>query len=188
MKLFFIRHGATLGNEKKKYIGKNIDEPLSDHGAETLRERTGRNYYPDADMLFSSEMLRCRQSAGIIYPGKPIIIAEGLTETDFGEFEGKTYEELKDDARYIKWIDGRGRIAAPGAEATETFDRRVEKGFFSIIEKGEDKKTAAVLSGGVIMNILSRFYGGDYYDYMLRNGEMIEADISGGRITEIKKL
>ena len=44
-------------------------------------------------------MLRCRQTAEIIY-GKTDYIENDLRECDFGEFENKCFEELKDNPDY----------------------------------------------------------------------------------------
>ena len=62
MKIILIRHGKTAGNIKGRYIGKT-DEPLCEEGINEIRENT----YPKADFVISSPMLRCRQTAEIIY-------------------------------------------------------------------------------------------------------------------------
>ena len=40
-------------------------------------------------------MMRCRETAEILFPGQVLCVQEGLQETDFGDFEYKNYEELK---------------------------------------------------------------------------------------------
>lgn len=51
MKIIFIRHGQTKGNEEKRYIGRT-DESLSQKGIEEIKNRL----YPDADTVLVSPM------------------------------------------------------------------------------------------------------------------------------------
>ena len=60
-------------------------------------------------------MLRCRQTAEIIY-GKTDYIENDLRECDFGEFENKCFEELKDNPDYLKWMESGGTIPFPGGD------------------------------------------------------------------------
>ena len=55
----FIRHGETASNRRKSYLGWT-DEPLSEDGCEMLLRN--RKNYPAADLIFTSPMLRCRQT------------------------------------------------------------------------------------------------------------------------------
>ena len=81
-----IRHGKTLGNLEKRYIGIT-DEPLSKQGVEEIVAGN----YPACDILFSSPLRRCKETAKIIYPAKEPIVIQELKETNFGRFEGKNY-------------------------------------------------------------------------------------------------
>ena len=63
---------------------------------------------------------------------------------DFGQFEGKNYEELKDNPDYQKWIDSNGTLPFPGGESREQFIRRSMEGFdrmMSDILKRSEKNT-----------------------------------------------
>ena len=99
MKIALIRHGKTEGNYKKRYVGKT-DEPLADTKSLDLD-------YPACDIVIASNLKRCTQTAEFIYPNKEVKICHDLRECDFGDFEGKTYEELKENADYIKWLETR---------------------------------------------------------------------------------
>ena len=92
----FIRHGMTQGNLEKRYIGRT-DQPLCEHG--TVQAQTLANIgLPDCDFVFASPYLRCLQTAHILFPDQQIDILDELRECDFGDFEGKTAEELEQDA------------------------------------------------------------------------------------------
>ena len=95
MKIIFIRHGQTKGNEEKRYIGRT-DESLSQKGIEEIKNRL----YPGVDTVLVSPMKRCVETAKIIYPDSKYIICNDFRECDFGIFEGKNYDELKNDSDY----------------------------------------------------------------------------------------
>ncbi len=196
--LVMVRHGSVRSNREHRYLGKT-DEPLSEEGIKELRQYKAREYYPDIDALFTSPMRRCVQTAGILFPScTPCCIRE-WEEIDFGEFEGKTYMELQEDARYQEWIDSNGTLPFPKGESREAFIRRCEKGFEEMVKQvrkakdSEKPKTAGmVVHGGTIMALLSRYCGGDYFDYQAANGRGYICICSwrNGRqqLTELRRL
>ena len=86
--IVFIRHGATLGNLEKKYIGIT-DEPLCPQGKKYLQDHA--SLFPSVNQVFVSPMRRCRETAAILYPKLEQIIVPDFRECNFGLFEGKTY-------------------------------------------------------------------------------------------------
>ena len=93
-KLHLIRHGITEGNLNGQYIGRT-ELPLAPGGVAALKNLTEKIEYPAVEKIYSSPMLRCRQTAKIVYPEREILVVPDLIEYDFGEFEGKTAEELE---------------------------------------------------------------------------------------------
>ena len=185
MEVIFIRHLPTPGNEKKQYIGRT-DEVLSS-GAVTSFHKKREMYlksqkegkyppfYPPAEMIVASPMKRCVQTAELIYPGQKIVTEPKLRECDFGRFEGKTYEELKDDPAYIAWLESGGVLAFPEGEDQETFRSRCVEGVCRWLKKGaaEKKRSIAfVVHGGTIMAALHRLAEGEhsFYDWQTGNG------------------
>ena len=117
-KLILIRHGMTAGNREKRYIGMT-DEKLCPIGREALNQEKKRSLYPAADLLFSSPLVRCLETAAILYPGQEPLIIEAFRECSFSQFEGKNYKELSDNPLYQAWIDSGGALP---------FSRRREHG------------------------------------------------------------
>ncbi len=181
MPVVFIRHGKTAGNLEKRYIGRT-DESLCDEG---IAELSGKNY-PECDILVSSPMKRCIQTAELIYPDKKIIINKNLRETDFGDFEGKNYSELCENPDYIKWIDGKAE--PPNGEISGIFKKRCCNAFEDITKK-YSKSVAFIVHGGVIMAVLEKygFPKKSFYDYQIPNGGGFITDFDGKhlRIREI---
>ncbi|MDE7133135.1 MAG: histidine phosphatase family protein [Lachnospiraceae bacterium] len=170
--LVFIRHGATKANKEHRYLGRT-DEGLSEEGIGELLSYQRQSSYPNVDCLFTSPMKRCLETARILYPNlHPAVIPE-WAETDFGQFEYKSYEELKGDPLYQAWIDSGGALPFPGGESREEFIARCNKGFLKMCDelRREESATAGIIvHGGTIMALLSKYCGGDYYDYQVGNG------------------
>lgn len=173
MKVVLIRHGETYGNTKKRYIGVT-DESLCKEGIEKIKLNISNKIYPDADVLFSSPLKRCKETATLIYPDKQMIINDALRECNFGEFENKNYEELKDNSHYQEWIDSNGTIPFYNGDDIEEYKGRTISGFLECIRSVSDGKCAAfVVHGGTIMTICECFCNSHkgFYDYNVKNAE-----------------
>ena len=95
MELILIRHLKTPGNEKRQYIG-STDEELSEQEVLNFKQKYKIDSYPQVQQVIVGPMKRCIQTAELIYPKNQITQEVLLKECDFGIFEGKTYEELKE--------------------------------------------------------------------------------------------
>lgn len=174
--LILIRHGATPSNALGRYLGRT-EEDLSDIGKEKLLRNKEAGKYPKADIIFSSPMKRCRQTAELLYEEQSPVLIEEWREMDFGRFEGKNYQELKGDAQYQAWMDSNGVLPFPEGESREEFALRCRRGLQKALEEltTEEKSVlttaAAVIHGGSIMALLGTCCGGDYFDYRCENGE-----------------
>jgi len=167
MKFILIRHGKTQGNLERRYIGCRTDEDLCVEGIAQMQAQ----HYPDADMVFASPMKRCIQTAGIIYSGKPIRIVDNFRECDFGEFEGRNYDELKDNPAYQAWLASGGELSFPGGESRKGFSERCVKAFQSTAAALSGGSYAFIIHGGTIMAIMEHFTNGKYYDFQVQNGK-----------------
>lgn len=186
MKIIFIRHGKTAGNLEKRYIGKT-DEPLCSKGKDELLN----NKYPDCEIVVSSGMKRCIQTAEIIYPNKKIIKSGQLNECDFGDFEGKNYYDLSGNSDYQNWIDSGGNMTFPNGENPDDFKKRCVSGFEKIVAEYEKINVISfVVHGGTIMSILEKYAvpKGNYYDYQIPNGNGFITEFDGKKIIISEKI
>ena len=166
MEVIIIRHGKTQGNLEQKYIGIT-DDPLCEIGINELKERT----YPKADLIISSPLKRCRQTAEIIY-GRYDEVVEGLRECNFGTFENKSFVDMENDDYYHKWVESGGKLPFPNGECMESFKKRTIEAFEDTIARHRNvKRIAFVVHGGTIMAVGSKYKGGNFYDYHFKNGE-----------------
>ena len=171
LKLILVRHGETQGNKLKRYIGKRTDEPLCPEAGNMLAQLA----YPEVQAVYASPMIRCTQTAGILFPGKKLNIIDELAECDFGEFENKNYKELSGDPRYQAWIDSNGILAFPGGESKDECATRNLEGFQRAVSaciREEITEAALVVHGGTIMNIMEKYAlpKKEFYEWHIGNG------------------
>lgn len=156
LKIHLIRHGATDANYDGRYIGCKTDLPLAPEGLNELRLLKDDIDYPEIERLYSSPMLRCRQTGAVLYPDFEPVTVEELKEYDFGSFENKTAAELESNPNFIPWTSGR-LAAPPGGEDNSEFIKRICVGFNKIvldmIESGLTE-SAVIMHGGAIMMLL----------------------------------
>ena len=148
--------------------------------------RTKRGF-PRIELVVSSPMLRCRQTAEILYPETPLWVQEGLEEMDFGDFEYHNYRELAHNPEYQAYIDSGGQRTFPHGEPLEVFRRRCCKAFLKAMEeagKRNAQSVAFVVHGGTIMAILEAFGEPQrpYFDWQVKNAESIAGTYREGRI------
>lgn len=174
--IHLIRHGMTEGNAAGRYIG-STDLPLSREGAGRLRRLRKEQPYPEAAAYFSSPLRRCTETVRILYPEvKPILVPD-LRECDFGDWEGKTAQEISaQDERFRRWITGGGEpVTPPNGEDGGSFARRVCSAFERIAEgmmRSGTTSAVIVTHGGAVMSILSAFGlpHAEFYEWMTEPG------------------
>ncbi|MBQ8795269.1 MAG: histidine phosphatase family protein [Clostridia bacterium] len=155
--IHFIRHGEIEETKNGAYIGVS-DVSLSEKGKQDLIELDKNNRYPYAPVLFSSPLKRCLQTCEIIYPGKEPIVVDELSEINFGLWEGKTAEELKDNLTFNKWLSGDNSVKPPEGESSADFTRRVCLMFQKIVDgliSTGHTEAVIVTHGGVIMTLMA---------------------------------
>ncbi|WP_081752079.1 histidine phosphatase family protein [Paenibacillus sp. 1-18] len=144
LELVLVRHGTTLWNRERRYLGHTDIGLLAGAGQELepLREKLqGRSFA----RIYCSDLMRCRQTLQIILPeselkagrtlsAKSPIMEPRLRELDFGEWDGKTYDMLKNVALYRAWIDEPQRITPPGGESWAKFEHRLHEFLDSLYE------------------------------------------------------
>lgn len=176
--LYLIRHGITQGNLDGKYIGQT-DLALCPEGRRTIELLHTDEVYPEVEKVYSSPLLRCLETAEIIYPDQKLMIVDDLSEMNFGDFEGKTAEQLKDLREYADWIRGGIDAAPPNGEKFGDFQLRCIEGLDTVYKdmmRSEVHYAACVTHGGVITNLLCGFGlpKGKPKDFMCAPGEGFE--------------
>ena len=174
MRLLIMRHGATRGNELRRYAGRRTDEPLSDEGRAQC-ERAGADIR--VTRVYASPMRRAVQTARLCFPRAHLRLVEDLAEFDFGAFEGRCADELWNDAAYRSWVEGGCRQRCPGGESMESFVERTADALKSALleaSRSGESRVAVVAHGGTVMAAMCRFAAGargldSYFDWHVQN-------------------
>ena len=187
MRILLIRHGMTEGNRQRRYIGVT-DEPLCPEGIRQL-EQTRVPFLPDR--IYVSPMLRCVQTAQILFPEQELTAIRELREMDFGIFENRCWaDDLEHDPRYLQWLDGRCEGQVPDGEGKAGFTRRCVEGFHKALALADGSPAALVVHGGTIMSILSEYAedGGEYYSWNPANGHGYAAEWDGRMLKAVQEF
>ncbi len=153
--LYLLRHGET--GKPGRYIG-SMDIPLSQAGREQVRGTARLLRRKNIDTTFSSPMLRCRQTCGLLEIDCPNVVSHLLREVDFGLWEGKSFAEIVDDdpAGVDRWTSDPATFCFPGGESIAAFHSRVSA-FKKILDGSDEKRLLLVAHGGVIRHLLCLF-------------------------------
>ena len=167
--LYLIRHGRTEANEKWLYCGAT-DLPLSESGAKTLE---GIHYAVPEDCVFiTSGMKRTEQTLKILFGNVCQKIDARFKEIDFGIFEMRSYEQLKNEPEYQEWISGDNeKKTPPGGESGEQMRIRVVSALQDV--QKETKAVVLITHGGVIAALMSELFpkeGKSRYDWQPKPG------------------
>ena len=158
-KIHLVRCGLTEANLQGRYLGRD-DVPVCEQGIEQLKHFKKTYTYPQVQAVFTSPLQRCKQTAAMLFEGAPLVEIPNFTEYDFGEFEGFTSEELKDNEAFGLWLGDNGDAAPPFGESNNHFKARVAIDFEKVVDgliKTGTTTSAIVAPGGVLMWILSYF-------------------------------
>ena len=172
MTVYLIRHGKTEANERRLYCG-STDLPLSETGRQELR---GIHYAIENVRFLTSGLHRANETMELLFPEQPYETEPQFREVDFGVFEMRSYNELKDDPAYQNWITGNNEDnIPPGGESGAQMTRRVLAAYGKL-----EEDTCIVTHGGVFAAIMAHLFpesGKHRYQWQPKNGH-------GYKITE----
>jgi len=149
--IFLIRHGNTEFNEKKLFRG-HFDVPLDSVGINQA-EKTGKFLKViNFDIIYSSPLSRAYRTAKIIKKYQSsndnieIIKEDGFTDLNFGNWEGKGYDEVKSlyPEIYNQWIQEPFKASIPGGETLYNAQNRSWETLKEIVAKNTSSFLAIV--------------------------------------------
>lgn len=124
--LLLLRHGETPLSAEKRFSGRG-DAALTERGFAQARAAAARLSSYGVTALVSSPLRRAMQTASVVADalGAKVRVDDGLAETDFGEWEGMTFAEVRSTwpEAMQAWLADPS-VAPPGGESfTATFAR-----------------------------------------------------------------
>lgn len=181
MKLTLLRHGITEGNKRGLYYG-STDLPLLDEGIAELESRKASGGYPTAGRYYTSTMLRTQQTLGVLYGQVEYEALYGLREMDFGVFEMRTVEELKQDPVFQCWANEKMVYnVCPGGESFIQVQQRALEAIATVLAQDED--AVCVVHGGVISTLMNTWFPPEtgYFNYMPLPGTGYQVTFEDGK-------
>ncbi len=171
IKISLIRHGKTYANEQKLYYGFS-DIELSYDGIKEIENLKNEIKYEKPSLFITSGLKRTIQTLNRLYGNVDYVIEEGFKEMNFGDFELKSYEELKNNEDYKKWIENIEENNVPNGENKKQFEKRVINAFNNLIKKcikNSIENVALICHSGVISVIMMHLFNEEnktFYDYL----------------------
>ncbi|MET8351736.1 MULTISPECIES: bifunctional RNase H/acid phosphatase [unclassified Micromonospora] len=149
-RLILVRHGETAYTEQRRYSGRG-DVPLSERGRAQVRATATRvaALAPSVAAVLSSPLSRCTQTAAAIAGALgdvPVRTEDDLIECDFGDWEGRTFTEVRAQwpGEMDAWLAS-PRIAPPGGESFTQVAERCHRVVAGLI-KAYPGETVVVVS------------------------------------------
>ena len=153
-RLLLIRHAQPEEDARGRCYGR-LDVGLSPTGlanaerlAESLRD-------VELEAIYVSPRLRAVQTAAAL-DGVPIVY-DRLRELDFGELEGRTYDEIEREQPELfrRWMETPTLVRFPGGESYAELRERVAAAVDDVVAANNGRTVALVSHGGVIRAALT---------------------------------
>lgn len=157
--LLLVRHGETDANVSGTWQGAT-DHPLNARGRAQARATARRlaQEHSDIAVVYTSPLRRAAETATIIAEvlgPPPVHVDTRLSEYNLGEWEGLTYEVLRDEKRLWERMANDPHWAPPGGESVHAFATRVVAALQDAVRNHLGQKVLIVSHGGAIATALA---------------------------------
>ena len=178
MILYFVRHGETEWNVRKKIQGAT-DIPLNDHGREQAQElaaylkkerKAGRF---SAGCVYTSPQRRAAQTAQTVADALliPCVPLDGIREMKMGDWEGLNWRTVKQRYResYESWNADRRYVRTPNGESYNDLLKRTFDAIGEILDREQERENVLVVSHSAVLMAVRCYLDG----YSFEEGNMV---------------
>ena len=162
-RLIIVRHGNSLGNRDRIFIGQT-DWGLSEIGEEQVRRTTEYLKKFNIDEVYSSDLSRAYNTVlpSAELRGLRIHKRKGLREIYAGEWETKKFEQLPVlfEKSFGLWMTDIGKARCDGGESLAELYSRVKK-TMNKIARENDGKTVLVGTHATVIRVMNCIWHGD---------------------------
>jgi probable phosphoglycerate mutase len=161
--IYFVRHGETILTPERKFSGVgSLNPELMQEGLNQADLVAEEAVKLGADVLIASPLKRTTQTAEAIArtTGLEIIFDESWYELSFGDWDGKSIEEVKaeDPDAYQAWLNSTA-YAPGGGESYDEASVRIEEALEKLVAEYPGKKVIVVTHNGVIKTAIKLAMG-----------------------------
>jgi broad specificity phosphatase PhoE len=126
--LWLLRHPEPEASARGRCYG-SLDVALSPDGIRQAHSVADALAQKTFAAIYTSPRQRCRQAAQILAAGRTCAVetVSALRELDFGEFEGRSYDEIAAmyPGTYQQWMERPTETQFPGGECLREMHERV---------------------------------------------------------------
>lgn len=186
VKLILVRHALTVDNQKSRLSG-HIDSSISEEGREQIDKIT--NYLKDFDIdkIYTTTSSRTKDTVKKLSELKSIEIIEkeSLKEISFGDFEGLTFDEIKDKypKEFQDMIEKGYEYKYTNGESLIDSYNRVCIELDNIISNNDNRTILICSHGGTIRNIITYLISNSYkyhWNFKIDNGSVTILEVQDG--------
>lgn len=161
-RVWLIRHGEPSEDSRGRCYGR-LDVGLSALGRKQVQAVSDALKDELFSAIYVSPRKRTVESGAILAQGRScgITIENRLCEIDFGDFEGRTYDDIAATAPdvYRQWMERPTETQFPNGESFSQMKKRVLQAFHHILRRHHGESIAIVSHGGVNRILLADALG-----------------------------
>ena len=153
MIVYLLRHGTPVGG--RMYRGNLFDDPLTEEGWDQMKSSVTNLSF---DTIATSPMKRCSEFADYISKKSkiPLLIIEDFKEIGFGDWQGKTSQQIGEEVVERFKIDP---INNPVNNAENLFDfqSRVIKNYLEILDNLDSKNKLLIIAHAGVIRVIKSY-------------------------------
>jgi probable phosphoglycerate mutase len=191
---YLIRHAERLG-PARLLAGRMPGLSLTPSGrahADRIARALARE---PVHHIFSSPLERAQETAAPLGRLRkiPVTTANEIGEIDFGEWTGRTFDELASDPRWMQFNRVRSTALAPGGESLAGVQQRFTEAMRAWTAAYPDAGVALFSHADPIKTALAHYLAlplalFDRLEVGLGSISVVEADAEGGRVIRLNEI
>ncbi|MGL5347299.1 MAG: histidine phosphatase family protein [Peptostreptococcaceae bacterium] len=185
-KLILVRHALTTDNQENRLSGQ-IDSIVSEVGKIQIEKLTSYLENIDINKIYTTTSSRTKDTVRHIAKLKNIKLIEKdtLKEISFGDFEGLTFKEIKENNpdEFEKMISEGYHYKYPNGESLVETYSRVAKEIDTIVKDNANKTILICSHGGTIRNIITHLISKTYdyhWNFKIDNASVSILEVDNG--------
>ncbi len=165
---FLIRH-AACGGLGQKLWGRTPGICLNEKGEMQAQHLAERFKNIKLDALYSSPLERALQTADVVARNMKLEVRKSAAanEINFGEWTGKTFDELSNDGQWRRFNSHRSMTKIPGGESFLEVQNRIVKEIEELAAQ-HGKGQVAIVSHADVIRAAVAYFAATPIDMILR--------------------
>jgi broad specificity phosphatase PhoE len=183
--LILVRHGETKKNKAGELHGAFDSELLTAKGRRQLIKTSEALKNMNISLVYTSEENRAQESAKIVSEnlGVPLKKIAGLQERNWGDFSGKSWDEVKEVLDPMT-LQERFTYKPPEGESWKEAEERLINVVKKVLRMNEGKTVAIITHGGAIRILMPYLLGApieETFKHDPDNGSLTIFEYSDGK-------